>query len=133
MKIIRPISKPAAIFLAIYMLILSGPLQSAMATMIETESVINARQNQISLEYLNNLLTREDIQLALTSQGIDPQEAKDRIESLSDAEVNEIANKLDRLPAPAGTVEISLIIAFLLFLIFVIMDIAGILDTPDSE
>ena len=133
MKIIRAISKPAAIFLAIYTLILSGPFQSALATMIETESVINAGQNQISVEYLNNLLTREDIQLALTSQGIDPQEAKDRIESLSDAEVNEIANKLDRLPAPAGTMEISLLIAFLLFLIFVIMDIAGILDTPDSE
>ena len=133
MKIIRAISKPAAIFLAIYTLILSGPFQSALATMIETESVINAGQNQISVEYLNNLLTREDIQLALTSQGIDPQEAKDRIESLSDAEVNEIANKLDRLPAPAGAMQASLLIAFLLFLIFVIMDIAGILDTPDSE
>jgi len=133
MKIIRAISKPAAIFLAIYTLILSGPFQSALATMIETESVINAGQNQISVEYLNNLLTREDIQLALTSQGIDPQEAKDRIESLSDAEVNEIANKLDRLPAPAGAMQASLLIAFLLFLIFVIMDIAGILDTPDKE
>ena len=133
MKIIRPISKPAAIFIAIYMLILSGPFQSALATMIETESVINAGQNQISVEYLNNLLAREDIQLTLTSQGIDPQEAKDWIESLSDAEVNEIANKLDRLPAPAGAMQASLLIAFLLFLIFVIMDIAGILDTPDKE
>jgi len=133
MKIIRPLSKPAAIFLIIYMLLFSGPFQSAWAVLIETESIINAKQNRIAREYVDNLLTREEIQLALLSQGINPQEAKDRIESLSDAEVNEIANKLDRLPAPAGTMEISLLIAFLLFLIFVIMDIAGILDTPDSE
>jgi hypothetical protein len=83
MKIIRPISKPAAIFLAIFMLMLSGPFQAAWAAIIETESVINAKQSQITGEYVNNLLTREDVQLALASQGIDPQEAKARIESLS--------------------------------------------------
>ena len=115
------------------MLILSGPFQSAWAAIIETESVINAKHSQIAREYVNNLLTRKDIRLALVSQGIDPQEAKARIEGLSDAEVNEIANKLDQLPAPAGTIEISILIAMLLFLIFVIMDIAGILDTPDTE
>ena len=133
MKKIRPISKPAAIFLAIYMLILSGPFQSAWAAIIETESVINAKQSQIAREYVNNLLTRKDIRLALVSQGIDPQEAKARIETLSDAEVKEIADKLDQLPAPAGTMETWLIVAFLLFLIFVIVDIAGILDTPDQK
>ena len=133
MKIIRLISKPAAIFLAIYMLILSGPFQSAWAIMIETEAVINARQNQITREYVNSFLTREDVQLALASQGIDPLEARARIESLSDAEVNDIADKLDRLPAPAGTMETWLIVVFLLFLVFLIMDIAGILDTPDQK
>jgi hypothetical protein len=54
-----------------------------------------------------------------------------RIESLSDAEVNEIADKLDQLPA--GASETAVIIAMLLFLIFVILDIAGFMETPDSE
>jgi hypothetical protein len=113
------------------MLILSGPFQSAWAAIIETESVINAKHSQIAREYVNNLLTRKDIRLALVSQGIDPQEAKARIEGLSDAEVNEIANKLDQLPA--GASETSVLIIMLVFLIFLIMDFAGILDTPDSE
>jgi hypothetical protein len=67
----------------------------------------------------------------LASQGIDPQEAKARIESLSDAEVNEIADKLDQLPA--GATETSILIILLVFLIFVILDIAGFMETPDSE
>jgi hypothetical protein len=115
------------------MLLFSGPFQSAWAVLIETESIIKAKQNRIAREYVDNLLTREEIRLALLSQGINPQEAKARIDSLSDAEVNEIANKLDQLPAPAGAMQTSLIIALLLFLIFVIMDIAGILDTPDQK
>ena len=131
MKIIRPFSKPAAFFLAIYILILSGPFQAGWAAMIGTESVINAKQNQIAREYVNNLLTRQDVQLAFASQGIDPQEAKARIESLSDAEVNQIANTLDQLPA--GATETSILIILLVFLIFVILDIAGFMETPDSE
>jgi hypothetical protein len=41
-----------------------------------------------SIDYLNDLLAREDLKAALVSQGIDPQEAQARIDSLSDAEVS---------------------------------------------
>ena len=128
MELIRKISKPTAIFLSFYMLMLACPYQSAWAAMIGTESIINVDQDQSPRDYLNNLLAREDIQAALISKGIDPQEAKARIDSLSDAEVNDIVNKLDQLPAGGGTLEIILIIAFLVFAIFVFTDIAGYTD-----
>jgi hypothetical protein len=128
MVIIRKISKPTAIFLSFYMLMLACPYQSAWAAMIGTESIINVDQDQSPRDYLNNLLAREDIQAALISKGIDPQEAKARIDSLSDAEVNDIVNKLDQLPAGGGALEIILIIAFLVFAIFVFTDIAGYTD-----
>jgi hypothetical protein len=128
MELIRKISKPTAIFLSFYMLMLACPYQSAWAAMIGTESIINVDQDQSPRDYLNNLLAREDIQAALISKGIDPQEAKARIDSLSDAEVNDIVNKLDQLPAGGGALEIILIIAFLVFAIFVFTDIAGYTD-----
>jgi hypothetical protein len=128
MEIIRKISKPTAIFLSFYMLLLVCPYQSAWATMIGTESIINVDRSQSPRDYLNNLLAREDIQAALISKGIDPQEAKARIDSLSDTEVNDIVNKLDQLPAGGGALEIILIIAFLVFAIFVFTDIAGYTD-----
>ncbi len=128
MEIIRKVSKPTAIFLSIYMLMLACPYQSAWAAMIGTESIINVDRSQSPRDYLNNLLAREDIQTALVSQGIDPQEAQARIDSLSDAEVNDIVNKLDQLPAGGGVLETILIIAFLVFAIFVFTDIAGYTD-----
>ena len=127
MEIIRKMSKPTAIFLTFYMLMLSCPYQSALAAMIGTDSIINENRGQSPREYLNSLLAREDIQTALISQGIDPQEAQARIDSLSDAEVNDIVNKLDQLPA-GGVLGTLLIIAFLVFVILLLTDIAGYTD-----
>jgi outer membrane protein OmpA-like peptidoglycan-associated protein len=127
MQFIRKISKPAAIFLAFHMLMLSGLYQSVSAAMIGTESIINVDGGQNSRDYLSNLLAREDIQAAFVSQGLDPKEAQARIDSLSDAEVNDIVNKLDQLPA-GGFLGTLLIIAFLVFLILLLTDISGYTD-----
>jgi hypothetical protein len=128
MEIIRKMSKPTAIFLTFYMLMLACPFQSAWAAIIGTESIINVDRSQSPRDYLNNLLAREDIQAALVSKGIDPREAQARIDSLSDAEVNDIVDKLDQLPAGGGVLETILIIAFLVFAIFIVTDIAGYTD-----
>ena len=127
MGLIRKLSKPTAIFLSFYMLMLACPYQSALAAMIGTESIINVDRNQSPRDYLNDLLAREDIQAALVSQGIDPQEAQARIDSLSDAEVNDIVNKLDQLPA-GGFLGTLLIVVALVFIILLFTDIAGYTD-----
>ena len=127
MEIIRKMSKPTAIFLTFYMLMLACPYQSALAAMIGTESIINVDRNQNPRDYLNDLLAREDIQAALVSQGIDPQEAQARIDGLSDAEVNDIVNKLDQLPA-GGFLGTLLIVVALVFIVLLFTDIAGYTD-----
>ena len=124
MDLIRKISKPLAVFLSFYMFILACPYQPALAAMVGTESIINIDRDQSPRDYLNTLLAREDIQAALVSQGIDPQEAQTRIDSLSDAEANDIVNKLDQLPA-GGVLGTILIISFLVFVILLLTDIAG--------
>ena len=127
MGLIRKLSKPTAIFLSFYMLMLACPYQSALAAMIGTESIINVDRNQSPRDYLNDLLAREDIQAALVSQGIDPQEAQVRIDGLSDAEVNDIVNKLDQLPA-GGFLGTLLIVVALVFIVLLFTDIAGYTD-----
>ena len=126
MEIIKKISRPTAIFLAFYMLMLACPYQSVLAAMIDTESILK-QAGQSPREYLNTILAQEDIQAVLVAQGIDPKEAQARIDSLSDAEINDIAGKLDQLPA-GGVLETILIVAFLVFLILLITDIAGYTD-----
>jgi hypothetical protein len=129
MKHIRSRVKPFGILMAIFMFMLSGPFQSAMAAMIGTEAAIDIKRAQDARNYLQSLLTREDVRSMLIKQGIDPQEAKDRIDSLSDKEANRVAEQLQDLPAAGdGFFTTLLIVLFVVFLILLITDIAGYTD-----
>ena len=129
MKVFRQKTlKPVSLVLAIFMLLISGPFQSVYAAMIGTEAVMDSARGQEARAYLKQLLAREDIQNALLAQGIDSREAKARVDSLSDAQAVEAAEKFDQLPAAGGFFETLLVVAFLVFLILLITDIAGYTD-----
>ena len=129
MKVFRQKTlKPVSFVLAIFMLLISGPFQSVYAAMIGTETVLDSVRGQEARVFLKQLLAREDIQNALVAQGIDSREAKDRVDSLSDAEAIHAADKFDQLPVASGFFETLLIVAFLVFLILLITDIAGYTD-----
>lgn len=128
MNIIRKIFKPAAWLLAFHMLMLSGPYQSAWATIISTDTLINVDRGRDARVRLNHYLVREDIKALLESQGIDPGEVKARMDSLSDTEIDGIADIIDQLPAGSGFFETFIIIVFLIFLILLFTDISGYTD-----
>lgn len=111
--------------MVVLMLVISGPFQSAYGAMIETEILLDGAQGQQARSYLKQLLLRQDIQNALISRGIKPEEAAARIDSLSDAEATRVAGRFEQLKAGSGFAETFLILVFLAFLILLITDIAG--------
>jgi hypothetical protein len=121
LKMRRTISKLAAIFLAFYMLMLSGFYQTAWAAMISTESIMHADRSQSPRGYLKNPAAREEIQAALISQGIDPQEARDRIDYLSDDEICKYVDEIDQLHA--GGFTVGVIPGFIIIFVLVLVDI----------
>ena len=127
MKNIRMFLKPVGLFLAVFMLVISGPCQSAMAALIGTESVVNTDSAQNAREYLKSLLAREDVKNALVSQGIDPGEAQNRLDGLTDEEATRLADQLQELPA-GGFFTTLLIVVFIVFLVLLATDIAGYTD-----
>jgi hypothetical protein len=128
MKQFRQILKPIGFLLAIFMFMLSGPYQSAMAAMIETEAVVDSERAHNAREYLKTFLAREDVKSTLVSQGIDPQEAQNRIDSLTEEEARLVADQLDQIPAGGGFFTTLLIVVFLVFIILLVTDITGYTD-----
>ena len=128
MKRFRQILKPIGLLLAIFMIMLSGPYQSAMAAMIGTESVVDSERAHNAREYLKTFLAREDVKSALVSQGVDPQEAQNRTDSLTEEEARFVADQLDQMPAGGGFFSTLLIVAFLVFVILLVTDITGYTD-----
>ena len=129
MKLIRKALKPVSIGVAVLMLVICMPVHSVLAAMIKTETVLDTSRSQEAREYLNQLLAREDVRAALITRGIDPLEAKSRVNSLSDAEVIVIVDKLEQLPVGGDSfLAVVLAIAILVFIVLVITDITGHTD-----
>jgi hypothetical protein len=110
------------------MLLLSLPHKSAFAGMIGTETVLDATRSQEARDYLNRVLAREDVRASLIAQGIDPIEAKARVDSLSDAEVVSLADQIEELPAGGSALGIIVGALLIVFLVLLITDILGYTD-----
>jgi hypothetical protein len=128
MKVIRQTLRPVSILVALFMLVISGPFQSAFAAMVATETVLESSQGQEARTRIKQVLAREDVRQALIKQGVDPLEAGTRIDSLSDAEALAVADKLDQLPAGSGALEVLLIVALIVFITLLVTDIMGYTD-----
>ena len=128
MKVIRKTLKPMSIALIVIMLLMVAPVHSVLAAMIETETVMDSARGRESRQIVHQMLARKDVQDALIVQGIEPCEAKARIDSLSDNEVIRIADQIDQLPAGSGAVEVLLVLILAGFIVLVITDLTGVTD-----
>ena len=147
MKVIRQYAKLASVFLAILMLFITFPFDSVLAAMIETEATLGLKRAQQARDEINQLLLRQEVQDALMAQGIDPLEAKARIDSLSDAEAIRIADEIDKLPVGAKSMQIIpdwlgvlIIVGFLAILVLIVTGLVYLgkhidkkSDSADSE
>ena len=71
-----------------------------------------------------SFLARDDIRGEMIQLGVDPAEATERVASLSDAEIEDIAGRIDELPAGEG-LGVLIGAAGLVFIILLITDIIG--------
>ena len=96
----------------------------ANATMIGTDLIVAEQQSVIERDALLTALDREDIKQVLVQKGVDPQQAKDRVASMTDEEVVALNNKIDDMPAASGAGGAILLI----LLILLITDLVGATD-----
>jgi hypothetical protein len=64
----------------------------------------------------------------LETWGVNPEEAKARVDSLTDQEIAEIAARIDHLPAGGNGIGTIVGAAVLIFLVLLITDILGLTD-----
>jgi hypothetical protein len=100
---------------------LQAPVQ---AGMVGTGTVLGQEQAVTGRAQLLAALERQDVQQGLVSLGVDPQSARDRVLALSDAEVRQMAGKLDQLPAGGDALGVLVF----LFIVLLITDILGYTD-----
>jgi len=128
MKIIRKKIGFISLFMATLMLLIATPYQPLLAAMVPTEATIYKNRAQDARVHLKSLISRNDIKNAMISQGIDPDEAKARVDSLSDSEAIEVTDRIEQLPAGAGPFGAIIGAALIVFLVLLLTDILGYTD-----
>lgn len=92
--------------------------QAAVAAMVSTETVVSEQTVSIDRDQLAAALEREDVRAKLQEYGVSPEEAAERVASLTDEEARELAHNIETLPAGgSGTVTILLLVIIILLLL----------------
>lgn len=116
----HPIYRAVACALIPAMTLGSLPLQ-AQAGIIGTEQALVTPAGQADRDRVSSFLAREDVRKELTAQGVSADDAIARVQAMSDAEVAQLAQRVDKAPAGAGVVGVL----FTIFLILLVTDILG--------
>ena len=117
-----------SMLMTLILLLIFAPVPSVLAAMVGTEAVLVNQDTQNARDQLRSFFNREDVQSQLTARGIDPAEAKARIDSLSDAEVMQIADKIDQLPAGGSFWGTVLYLSIIAFIVLVVLELLGYTD-----
>ena len=90
----------------------SSVVTPAWAGTIGTESALGSDRERMLV-----LLDRPDVQAELKARGVRADDAKARVEALSDAEVAQLAAQIDSAPAGAGGSGIEMIVLLPIYLV----------------
>jgi hypothetical protein len=122
----RRFMKSISFFLIFSFLLLDFSVQKAKAEMIDTGTIVTMAKQENARARVMSFLDRQDVQQAMEQQGVTAQEARQRVATLSDAEVMQIARAMDQLPAGGNGLGTVIGAAVLIFIILLITDIAGL-------
>lgn len=122
MRTVRKTIRPISIILTLLLLCFTISSQSASAAMIGTDKLLKSDLNQVARDETPTLMARDEICEFLIAQGINPEEAKVRIDSLSDAEIELISGKRANLPAGGSATGFVLIVGGVILALIVIVE-----------
>jgi hypothetical protein len=104
--------------------VLSLPASNpARAEMVSTDAFLAQHSSSNPRDRLMTLLERKEVQKKLQDYGVSPGEARMRLASLSDSEIEKLNAKMSKLPAGADDAESIIGVALFVFLVLLITDI----------
>ena len=123
---LKKLMRPVSLVLVVSFCLLNFNVPNAQAKMVGTDAVIAGQQAADQRAQVADFMAREDVKQVMTQYGVDPVEAQQRVDSLSNEELANLANSIDQLPAGGSAVGVIVGAALLVFIILLITDLVGL-------
>jgi hypothetical protein len=97
---------------------------AAYGAVIGTEQYLSSVDRAETLERIDAVLAREDVQQQLEQLGVDPAEAQERVSALTDQELQTLADHLENLPAGGSLLGVVGVV----FIVLLVLELVGAID-----
>ena len=94
----------------------------ANAGIVSTDEVLSNATQTDSRDRVNAFLNRTDVRQALQGQGVNADAALERVQAMSDAEVAQLAGRIDQAPVGGDILGVL----FTIFIVLLVTDILGL-------
>jgi CHASE3 domain sensor protein len=108
-----------------FLSVVVAPLQAAM---VGTADILQQQDNAMARQKVAAFLERQDVAGYLSSLGVAPDEAKARVDAMTDEEIATLADKIDQLPAGGDAIGFLVVVALVTFIVLMITDMMGVTD-----
>lgn len=102
---------------AMVFLLMGFASQTAVAGIVGTDTVMTETGSEQKRAEVMALLDREDVRERLEQYGVSPEEARERVASMTQTELAELAQNIDELPAGGSTLILALVLVILILLL----------------
>ncbi len=106
----------------IFSMFTMGLPAAAQAGIVSTQDAISTRSAALNRAQVDTFMARDDVRQGLQDQGIDVEAAQSRVNAMSDAEVAELAGRVDQIPAGGDVLGLL----FTVFIVLLVTDILGV-------
>lgn len=120
MKFDRVLKALLCYFIAFVMVEVPFALRAQAGGMISTADVVSDLADRENRAKVSAFLQREDVKNQFIGYGVSAAEAEQRIASLSPAEIQSLAAKIDQAPAGAGVEGVLIIVILVILIIFLL-------------
>lgn len=97
---------------------------AAHAGMIGTAELLDAEARNAKVEQVQEFLGRDAVRAQLEALGVDAGQAAERVAALTDAELEQLSQRLDDLPAGAGAAELVILV----LLVLIVLELLGAIN-----
>ena len=98
--------------------------QAALAGIVSTTDIVNDETVIAEKHRLVQLLSSENVRSQLVSMGVDPEDAKIRLDNMTDEEILAFSSGMNEMEAGSGVLELAVFV----FLVLLVTDLLGYTD-----
>ncbi len=115
--------------LVVLMLLASAPLSSVHAALISTDQVIAGPAAGLAdHDKIVSFLQQQPVRDQILAMGVEPAEVEARLATLSPAELSQLSDRIDQMPAGQSTAGVIVGGIVIVFLVLLLTDLLGLTD-----